>query len=267
MIVALLREVGIGAEVVLVRTGLRGGFDATTASLEPFDHAIAYVPSLDLYLDGTAEDTGTGELPALDRGAFALRITGGEGKLSTLPDPDAASSRERHELDVTLAPGGELRFSGRIESSGVGAPSWRRRYHAEATQRERVASDLAGLFGPVELSPGARGLRLSDLDAIEKPVVLDIGGAATAAQESGGWSIPAGSSHDLVRRYASRPERSQALLVGPPRVYEELLTVRRPPGTVVSSSPRRPLSTVREFELAVSEEGSVTKIAPDSCCA
>ena len=262
LIVALLREVGIDAEVVLVRTGLRGGFDPTTASLEPFDHAIAYVPSLDLYLDGTAEDTGTDELPALDRGAFALRIAGGEGKLVTLPDADASSSVERRQLEVSVTPGGELRFSGTIETRGVGAPSWRRRYHAEATQRERVASDLAGVFGPVELLPGPRGLRVSDLGAIEKPVQLEVGGAATAAQESGGWVVPVGASLEMVRRYASRPERSQALLLGPRRVYEESWSVKRPAGTEVASAPRpTKLSTpFGQFELTVSEEGPVTKI-------
>ncbi|MCA9625831.1 MAG: DUF3857 domain-containing protein, partial [Myxococcales bacterium] len=54
LIVAMLAEVGVDAEIVILRTGLRGGFDPTIASLAPFDHAIAYVPALDLYLDGTA---------------------------------------------------------------------------------------------------------------------------------------------------------------------------------------------------------------------
>ena len=34
---------------------MRGGIEPEPASLAPFDHAIAYVPSLDLYLDGTAQ--------------------------------------------------------------------------------------------------------------------------------------------------------------------------------------------------------------------
>ena len=32
--------------------------------LAPFDHAIAYVPELNLYLDGTAEFSGSRDLPA-----------------------------------------------------------------------------------------------------------------------------------------------------------------------------------------------------------
>jgi hypothetical protein len=41
---------------------------AEPASLAVFDHAIAYVPSLDLFLDGTAQHSGIDELPAATRG-------------------------------------------------------------------------------------------------------------------------------------------------------------------------------------------------------
>src|SRR4029078_8749307 len=71
VIVAMLHELGVPAPMVLVRTGLRGRFRSEVASLAPFDHAIAYVPELDLYLDGTAEFTGSSELPSLDPGAAA----------------------------------------------------------------------------------------------------------------------------------------------------------------------------------------------------
>ena len=38
-------------------------------------------PSLDLYLDGTAEHTGSTELPVMDRSAIALQINEGKPKL------------------------------------------------------------------------------------------------------------------------------------------------------------------------------------------
>ncbi len=60
------------ATPVVVRTGNKGDIETTPASLAPFDHMIAYVPSLDIYLDGTAEYTGSTELPAMDRGALAM---------------------------------------------------------------------------------------------------------------------------------------------------------------------------------------------------
>ena len=63
LIYTMLREAGIDARIVLVRTRQNGAIDSEPASLSVFDHAIAYVPSLDLYLDGTAEHSGTRELP------------------------------------------------------------------------------------------------------------------------------------------------------------------------------------------------------------
>ena len=66
---------------------MRGLFEDSPASLAPFDHAIAYVPSLDLYLDGTAEYTGSTELPSMDRGAMALQINEGNAKLVRLRNP------------------------------------------------------------------------------------------------------------------------------------------------------------------------------------
>ncbi|MCL2449758.1 MAG: DUF3857 domain-containing protein, partial [Polyangiaceae bacterium] len=92
LIVTMLNALGIKATPVIVRTGNKGEIESAPASLAPFDHMIAYVPSLDLYLDGTAEYTGSLELPAMDRGALALQINEGNAKLIHLPDPPASAS-------------------------------------------------------------------------------------------------------------------------------------------------------------------------------
>ena len=47
LLIALLREVGVDAELVLVRTRRGGRLDPEPASLAVFDHAIVYVPKLD----------------------------------------------------------------------------------------------------------------------------------------------------------------------------------------------------------------------------
>ena len=80
LIVTMLKELGINATIVILRTGMKGDFETEPASLAPFDHAIAYVPSMDLYLDGTAEFTGSTELPAMDRGSLAIQVNEGKPK-------------------------------------------------------------------------------------------------------------------------------------------------------------------------------------------
>ncbi len=239
LIVSMLAEAGIKAELVILRTGLRGGFDTTTASLEPFDHAIAYIPSLDLYLDGTAEGTGTDELPAFDRSAIGLRISGGKGKLVKLPEPVAKRSLEKRVFNLTLKRNGDLLFSGYTETAGVDAPGWRRRYRAVATRRERVSSDLAATLGPVELRPGPRGLKVSGVDGIEAPVRLDVAGTGTASQQGDTWVIPVGPTWTLVGTLASRAKRTHDLLVGPRNVHEETWTMTIPPGMKLQSTPKK----------------------------
>ena len=87
VIVSLLGELGIESTPVILRTQMRGQFASKVASLEPFDHAIVYVPSLDLFLDGTAENAGLSELPIMDRGALGLLVNQGNSRLTRVPYP------------------------------------------------------------------------------------------------------------------------------------------------------------------------------------
>ena len=219
----MLSSIGIDAELVLVRTGLRGGFDPTVASLAPFDHAIAYVPALDLYLDGTAEATGSGELPALDRGALALRISGGKGLLVTLPEVTGLPTTETQEFAVELEGDGSFRYVGSLSNQGFEAAAWRNRYHAEATRRDRVRGDLALALGPVDLEPN--GLDVGDLDALEAPVTVRVRGRGHAQHDGVAWSIPVGRRTQLVATHAALATRvlglpAAVLIDGPFARYE-----------------------------------------------
>ncbi len=64
MIVALLRAVGVPAEFAMVRTRSAGAVDPDAYSVQLFNHAVAYVPELNLYLDGTAEYAAPGRAAA-----------------------------------------------------------------------------------------------------------------------------------------------------------------------------------------------------------
>ena len=100
---------------------------------------IAYVPSLDLYLDGTAEYTGSLELPAMDRGAVALQVNEGDAEAGA--SAGSPSERERQLarwLDAALAPDGAAQLDWRVDVSGVEASEWRVNFHAAATRKRRV---------------------------------------------------------------------------------------------------------------------------------
>jgi cellulose synthase operon protein C len=236
VIVTMLREAGIPATLVLVRTGMRGGIEPAPASLAPFDHAIAYVPSLDLYLDGTAEHTGVDELPAMDRDAFALQVNEGHPKLVHLPQPPPEASTTRRRLDVALAPDGSGQFSMELAVSGAYAPDWRQRYLADGTRRERGQRDLAGELGALELAPGKPGLDVNDLDDEDQPVKIHAKGKVLgfARRDGDALGVPAGPTHRLVAEYASLSQRALDVDLHALTRRDDEWTLHLPPGMRVT---------------------------------
>jgi len=232
LIVTMLREIGIPATIVLVRTRIRGDIADAPASLAPFDHAIAYVPSLDLYLDGTAEHSGSLELPMMDRGAIGLQINEGKPKLVRLPQPAPESSLLRRQVELTLAADGSAQFGVDLQVSGAFAPEWRTRFMAEGTRRDRAARELSADFGAVDLLAGKAGIEVNDLEDIEQPVRLRARGKAPALarREGDSLSIPAVPPQRLSADFASLSSRTLDLVLPALTAREEEWTFRLPPG-------------------------------------
>jgi tetratricopeptide (TPR) repeat protein len=240
-IVSLLKELGIPAHLVIVRTGLRGNFRSKVASLAPFDHAIAYVPSLDLYLDGTAEYAGTTELPAMDQGAMAIEIGPQVTRLVTLPQTSSSADLVRRTVQSTVAPNGSARLEVRYLISGSPASEWRRRFHAEATLRDRVQRELLAPELPgFSLLEGPTGVQTNDLNDSERPVELTVRGTSPsfARHEGGQLSIAVTRGAHLVARYASLPRRRQDVRILGLSNIEDTFSIKLPPGYRVLSSPQ-----------------------------
>ncbi len=200
LIVTMLQHLGIRATIVIVRTGLKGDFESSPASLAPFDHAIAYVPSLDLYLDGTAEYTGSSELPAMDRGALAVQVNEGAPKLVHLPDPPASESVATRRVEIGLGEGAAADVDWRLTVSGVTAASYRQRYRAASSRLQRLVEDLGDEFGGIS---NAR-VDTNSLEDIELPVSLRLRGRAGQLVRRDGerLTVPLGPRAHLVRDWA-----------------------------------------------------------------
>ncbi|MET0593373.1 MAG: DUF3857 domain-containing protein, partial [Polyangiaceae bacterium] len=257
LIVTMLKEAGIPANLVLVRTGMRGEFETDPASLAPFDHAIAYVPSMNLFLDGTAEYTGSTELPAFDRGALALIVEeSGKGKLTHLPDPDASATRRARHIEATLTPDGTAQLDIKTETSGALAAEARQRYHANATRRERFTRDIAGEFSGFELAPGTAGLDMNDLENIEEPVKTHARGRAAGLGRRDGneLSIPVGPTGRLVSTFAQLSSRKQDIRMHVRSTLEDELVVHLPPSYRVKTLPDAVQTTTPLGRLSVSAE-------------
>jgi transglutaminase-like putative cysteine protease len=262
-IVTLLKSLGIDATIVILRTQIRGGFNSKIASLAPFDHAIAYVPSLDLYLDGTAEGVGTRELPVMDRGALALRVNAGKPELVHLPERGLADDLYKREMTATLEADG----SGQIEMhsvvSGSAAPEFRHSYEAEATRRERLTSEMGSEFPGLTLLPGAAGFSAQGLDDIEKDVVLDVRGKTPelARRENGKLSLPVTPGVRLSSAYAALSQRQHEVrLLGVPS-YEDNFVVKLPAGYVVVAGPETKKKSSPFGEYAVEVDVQQNKVS------
>jgi hypothetical protein len=239
VIVTLLKELGIPSTLVILRTQMRGDFRSKIPSLAPFDHAIAYVPSLKLYLDGTAEHTGAFELPKADLGALGFHVNDGNAELVYLPHADPEQNVLRRTLTAQLAPSGEARLDIDYENKGNTASDWRRRYHGEATRRERLAADLGNEFPGFVVQPGAQGIVAGDLDDIEQPIKLTIRGTSPsfARRDGDGLSVQATLDTRLTPNYASLSQRRHdVVLLGVPTI-DSTFVINLPPGMKVRSAP------------------------------
>ena len=99
MLVALLRAVNVQAEFAMIRTRSAGEMAEGAYSLQQFDHAIVYVPELNLYLDGTGDAVAT--LPYNDLGAMAITVDANGNAtrrtvLASAPRNDASARAQAH---------------------------------------------------------------------------------------------------------------------------------------------------------------------------
>ncbi len=260
LIVTMLRALGIKATPVVVRTANKGDIETSPASLAPFDHMIAYVPSLDLYLDGTAEYSGSLELPAMDRGAIALQVNEGDAKLVRLPDPPAGASVSAHRLDATLAADGGAQLDWRVDVSGVEASEWRVRFHAEATRRQRVQQVVGALLPGSEVT----AIDASNLEDVEQAVSMRVRGKASqfARNEGDVLMVPLGRKEHMIRDYAPLANRKLDVRLFAQRTDEDDWTVHLPPGAKVKNvpSPARGSSPFGSYSVDVESNGSVLRV-------
>jgi cellulose synthase operon protein C len=263
LIVSMLRELGIPATIVIVRTNMRGDFGTEPASLAPFDHAIAYVPSLNLFLDGTAENTGSMELPAMDRGAIALLINEGKPVLTRLPEPPASESVAAQSFDVTVDGNGSANVNLHLNVSGVHASSYRQRYQGESTRSTRLAEDIAGALPGFEVG----AVQTNKLDNIEEAVDVVAKGkvrsfARVDAGQTASKSFAVTPRDFMVKQFASLSNRKQDIRLLSKITEDTTWSIVLPAGANVVSAPQSASGTESygSFEITVETKDRTTVV-------
>jgi transglutaminase-like putative cysteine protease/tetratricopeptide (TPR) repeat protein len=267
LLVSLLGAVGVEAELVLVRTRRGGRVETEPASLAVFDHAIAYVPKLDLYLDGTAEFSGVAELPTQDQGVMVLRVGPRGARLAETPVLPSVDNRVERRWSVALAPTGDAEIEENLSIRGQAAAEWREHYQTPGERRERYARVWTGR------SPGARLVTL-DMPGIEdrnRPVVARavasvprFGLATAGGDPSHGVTLPLTVREaDFSRTYARLGARRQDLVIAYPWQHDEEIVYKLPAGWGLrgGGASRRVESPFGTLRLDVtSEPGGVVRV-------
>jgi cellulose synthase operon protein C len=253
LLLVLLREAGVEAEIVLLRTRRNGRVTSNPASLAVFDHAIAYVPALSLYLDGTAEFSGTAELPAEDQGATALRVSARGVELVETPVLPARDNRADRRWVAELEPGGGARVEEVVTVSGQAAPEWREHYQTPGERQERLGKVWSARF------PGAvvDEVTVDGTEDRNQPVVArSVAHLPRLAEPVGDrvLRLPVTTREaDFVQTYARLSRRKHSYLMGYPWQHDEELRFRLPEGWHVASlpDPREARSQFGRFRLEI----------------
>jgi tetratricopeptide (TPR) repeat protein len=237
LLVALLREAGVPAHIALVRTMHLGHAATSPPSMWTFNHAIAWVEPLDLFLDGTAERSGLMELPAMDQGAAALIVDGPRSRLVTIPVAPATANDNTSSYVLRLQRDGALVVDGREAFSGTHAARERQRFEDAATWRQTLERELA---------QGIPGAQVTAIEVSDLSLARDVVGYRFQATLPRRADVAADGSlvlpvslypHDLVGSYAEASSRRFDLFVDHPWRTRNVMRYVLPDGMTIASLP------------------------------
>lgn len=234
---AMLNEVGVEATVTLIRTVDRGPFIPGHASMWAFNHAITYVPSLDLFLDGTAEHAGSQELPWQDQGGTALVVfPDGRSIPKSPPESSPEANLNRSDYAARLRPDGALELSGVERFLGARASSLRQEMQEAERRREQVEQHLNQILPGAEVSE----LEFSNLSDIEAPVEYRYRVRAPRYGQVEGQTLILPATlfqHRISDSYASLAERKTALVIEHAWTTNNRVEYELPPGLRIALLP------------------------------
>lgn len=207
LLVALFEAIDIPARMVMVRTAELGPIAGEMALLEVFNHAIAYLPDDDLWLDGTASGHAMLPPPRMDQGATVLVVEGLESRPRITPTVGGGLSQTTYVLREGLD--GSVPLELRVEARGEAADRLRNQFAGSQDPRP-FATWLQRSFPGAELTADpqyrlvpSRDPALLELEAVVPRTALDSrGGIATYPD-----------TLDLSTRVVPTGERSGPLLV------------------------------------------------------
>jgi len=235
LMIALLRAAGIDAELALVRTRKLGDVSERATSISIFDHAVAYIPKYDLWLDGTAQYAGFRELPLDDQGAMALTVNlNGHATLRRIPVTLPMENYTHRIVRAEVQPDGRIVFSGSAYTRGEDAPGLRREYEVAGRQLNTMRANLAQVYPRVQVD----SVHVEGAHDLERDINLQFSGSLdTFAGRNVLALIPSWMPHQYVSSLAPLNSRTQELQLPAPWTTEEELHFNIPEGAAIERVP------------------------------
>ena len=235
LMIAMLRALNIDAELALVRTRKLGDVSDRATTLAIFNHALAYVPKYDMWLDGTAEFAGSRELPLDDQGAMALTVNlDGRANLRRVPVTLPMQNYTHRLVQAKVQPDGRIVFDGKAYTRGEDAPGLRREYELADRQKDTVRGNLAQVYPSVKIED----VHVDGAHDIERDVNVKFSGSIdTFAGQKTLTLAPSWLPHKYVNSLASMESRSQELQLPAPWTTEEELHFNLPEGSKLQDLP------------------------------
>ena len=236
LLIAMLKEIGIPGELVLVRTRNLGYLAPTPASLAMFNHAIVYIPSLDMYLDGTVRFHDVDTLPWQDQGAQVAIIEPEGVRLAEIPIQPAGANLQASGGTLTMKSATEATLQWRTEYRGVWAGDARSQLQDKARQESIIEKMFNSMY------PGSRLVKVTvgNIDDESKPVVIDstVDMNNYIIQQGSRLLLPVSMTNvDYVSRFGSLSTRTMPLVLQFPFKLKGVKSYRLPPGYGVTRLP------------------------------
>ena len=239
LLVSMLAAVDIPAQVTILQTVPNGRSVDHPPNLQLFDHAIAYVPSLDLYLDGTTEFAPIEALRWDDQGALALRIGLDESwSLVTIPVSPPEANVTTSDTRLVLDRSGDARFQEHWTEKGDGVPSIRAFLPDESTRRQELEDNYQARLTGVRLTD----VRGEGFDDLGNGLVLEVEGEVPALAQAEGdrLRVPVTLFPDQLGRTLvpeGATHRRTDLQIRLPHTVEQSTVIVPPTGMVVHEVP------------------------------
>lgn len=165
-LVAMARQLGIEGYVALLYADNGRDIITDVPAMQQFNHAIAYFPKLQLWVDATAEMLPIGELPHAAQGRYALVCSDKSPGLIQTPSLSAERNSQTETRDIAMPSFGKAAMQWTVQSSGAIASSWRHFMNARDAKKQREwAEEALHPFGDLNFDSVSH----SDVRQVAKP--------------------------------------------------------------------------------------------------